>query len=107
MTKSLRKSEYPILPLLLNRHSSRALSGEKVSHEELMAIFEAAKWAPSSFNNQPWRFIYSTREDARWTDFFNLLMPINQEWAERAWALVVVVSHKKFTKTGQFSPTHS
>lgn len=53
----MRKPEYPIQDLILNRWSSRAMSGESLSDEELMPLLEAARWAPSSYNNQPWRFI--------------------------------------------------
>lgn len=107
MSKPGRTSEYPILPLLLERHSSRAMSGEIVTEHELMTLFEAAKWAPSSFNSQPWRFIYATQEDGRWHEFLSLLVIFNQEWAKSAWALVLVVSHKNFAKTGEFAVTHS
>lgn len=102
-----RQSEFPIFPLLLNRCSSRAMSGEIVSDQEIMTIFEAGKWAQSSFNEQPWRFVYVTRNDSQWNDFFQLLVPVNQEWAKNAWALVVVLSSKIFAKTGELSPTHS
>lgn len=102
-----RHPEFPALPLLVNRCSSRAMSGEAVSELELMTIFEAGKWAQSSYNDQPWRFVYVTKDDAQWGDFFNLLVPVNQEWAKGAWVLVVIVSHKNFTRTGEFSPTHS
>jgi nitroreductase len=78
-----------------------------VTEQELMTVFEAAKWAPSAFNSQPWRFVYATQEDLRWHDFLHLLVLFNQEWAKSAWALVIVVSHKNFAKTGEFAITHS
>ena len=51
----IRKADFPIEPLLLDRWSSRAMSGEEIAEEELMRLFEAARWAPSSFNTQQWR----------------------------------------------------
>jgi nitroreductase len=102
-----RTAAYPILDLLLNRWSARAMSGESITHQELMSLFEAARWAPSSFNNQPWRFIYAHRATAHWERLFNLVMPGNQEWMQNAAVLMVVVSANTFEKTGKDSRTHS
>jgi hypothetical protein len=52
-----RKPTYPIDSLFLNRWSPRSMTGEELDDEDLMTLFEAARWAPSSFNNQPWRFL--------------------------------------------------
>ena len=49
-----------------------------------MTIFEAARWAPSAFNAQPWRFLYAHRGDAHWERFLGLLIPFNQSWAHSA-----------------------
>jgi nitroreductase len=71
---------------------------EELSNEELMPIFEAARWAPSSFNTQPWRFIYAKRNTVReevWTRFFNLLVEGNKDWAKNAAVLTVVISKKR------------
>ena len=70
--KEHRKPEHEITPLLLNRWSPRALSGE-LSDKEIMALFEAARWAPSSYNNQPWRFIYAKRNTPHWNKLFGLI----------------------------------
>ena len=51
----VRKADHPIETFLLDRWSPRVMSGEEISHEELMRLFEAARWAPSSFNGQQWR----------------------------------------------------
>lgn len=101
-----RKSDYNINPLLLNRWSPRAMSGEAMSDEELMSLFEAARWAPSSFNAQPWRFIYAKRNTEHWDRFFNLMIEFNKSWAKNAAALVVVISKKTFEHNGQPSITH-
>jgi nitroreductase len=58
-----RKSLYPISNIFTNRWSSRALSDEPVTKEQLMTLFEAARWAPSAYNEQPWRFIYTRKGD--------------------------------------------
>ncbi|MGI0033161.1 MAG: nitroreductase family protein, partial [Nitrososphaeraceae archaeon] len=57
----IRKPAYPINPLILNRWSPRSMTGQELDDENIMSLFEAARWAPSSFNNQPWRFIYAKR----------------------------------------------
>lgn len=88
-----RVSTYAVDPIFLNRWSPRALDETAViSEKDLMTIFEAAHWAPSSFNSQPWRFIYARRDTPQWSPLFNLLVPMNQAWAVRASALVVLVS---------------
>lgn len=102
-----RTPEYPIEELLLARHSPREFSGESITEPELMTLFEAAKWAASSYNDQPWRYVYVMAGDAQWQSFFDLLVPGNQNFTKKAAVLVIVVSHKVFEKTGEPSPTHS
>ena len=103
----MRTPEHPVQPIILNRWSSRAMSGESLSDKELMPLFEAAKWAPSSFNAQPWRFVYAKRDTPYWKALFDLLYEANQTWAAHAAALVLVVSHKVFEHNGKPSQTHS
>ena len=67
-----RESNYPILDLILSRVSWRAFSEERLTEEELMSLFEAARWAPSSYNNQPWRFVYARRGEKEWDTLFNV-----------------------------------
>ncbi len=103
---SLRKPEYNVLELIVDRWSPRAMSGEEISHDELMSLFEAARWAPSSYNNQPWRFIYGLKNTPEWDTLFNLLVPGNQVWAKNAAALIVATSHKNFEFNNKPSRTH-
>jgi nitroreductase len=104
---SIRKPDHKILDLILNRHSPRAMSGEAISHEELMQLFEAARWAQSSYNNQPWRFIYAHRDTPEWKQLFDLLVPFNQSWNKNGAVLVVVVSANNFAHNSNPSRTHS
>jgi nitroreductase len=83
------------------------MSGQPITHDELMTLFDAARWAPSSFNSQPWRFIYALRNTPAWTKLFSLLIPFNQTWTKNAAALVVIVSRKTFEQGNKPSPTHS
>jgi nitroreductase len=101
-----RSSDYPADPLFRRRWSPRAMSGEAVSPEELMTLFEAARWAPSSYNSQPWRFLYARQGTAHWPLFFGLLIEFNQSWAKDAGALVLMISRTTFAHNGQPSSTH-
>lgn len=103
----IRKPEYKIHPLLLSRWSPRSMTGEAIADEELMPLFEAARWAPSSYNNQPWRFIYAKIGSKYWQKLFGLMVEFNQSWAKNAAVLVVVVSRKSFEFNNKPSATHN
>ncbi len=103
----VRKPDFEIERLLVDRWSPRAMSGEDVSHDELMRLFEAARWAPSSFNAQQWRALYAHRNSEHWPAFFGLLVDANKVWAENAGVLVVFVSRKTFEHNNEESVTHS
>lgn len=103
----MRTSSYPVLPLLLNRWSPRSMTGEPINEETLMTLFEAARWAPSSYNNQPWRFLYAHRDTPEWDLFFNLLIDFNKQWTKNAAVLVCVVSYQLFDHNKKPSRTHS
>ena len=110
-TEDEAKMRYPthnIHSLILNRWSPRSMTGEGITDEDLMGLFEAARWAPSSYNNQPWRFIYAKRNTKHWEVLFNLLVEGNKAWAKNASVLIVVIARKNFefnekpTRTNQF-----
>ncbi len=102
-----RTPDHDIAPIFINRWSPRAMSGEEIGIEDLMRLFEAARWAPSSMNNQPWRFVYAVRNTPHWEQFFGLLVPGNQVWCKNAAALIVVVSKKTFDYNSKPARTHS
>lgn len=102
-----RKPEYKVDQIFLNRWSPRAMSGEKITKDELMSLFEAAKWAPSSYNNQSWRFVYALKDTPQWKTLFELLGEFNQLWCKNAAAVVVIVSKTTFDHDGKPSITHS
>ena len=103
----IRKANYAIEPLLLDRWSPRAMSGEEISQEELMRLFEAARRALSSFNTQQWRALYARRATEHWQTFFDLLVEANKTWAKNAAVLVVFISRKNFDYNDEPSVTHS
>jgi nitroreductase len=102
-----RKPEYPIDDIFIKRWSPRAMSGESVIKKELMSLFEAARWAPSSFNNQSWRFLYSLKDSDSWDTYFDLLVEGNQLWAKKAGALIVIISKTTFDYNGKPTKTHA
>ena len=101
-----RKADYPVEPLFLRRWSPRAMNGEPLTQEELCSLFEAARWARSTYNEQEWRFLYAKRDTAQWPLFFSLLMEANQVWCQRAAVLIVVLARKVFTHNGQPNPVY-
>jgi nitroreductase len=102
-----RTPDYPIEPLFLDRWSPRAMNGKAIDEAELMRLFEAARWAPSTYNEQEWRFLYARRDSAHWPAFFGLLVEANQAWCGQAAVLMVVLSHKVFTANGRPNPVHT
>lgn len=102
-----RETSYSILPLLLSRVSYRAFREERLTEEELMSLFEAARWAPSSFNNQPWRFLYARRGEEGWNPLFESLIDFNKQWCATADTLVLVVSRNTFEHNEKPSATAS
>src|SRR3954452_1939850 len=88
-----RIADHPIDKLFLERWSPRAFTGEPIAEADLAILFEAARWAPSSYNSQPWRFLYARRDTPHWEKFLGLLLPFNQSWARQASALVILVSN--------------
>jgi nitroreductase len=104
--EDFRKADYPIEPVFVRRWSPRAMSGEPISDNEMLTLFEAARWAPSTYNEQEWRFLYARRDTPQWPTFFGLLAQGNQAWCVRAALLSVVVAHKVFQANGKPNPVH-
>jgi nitroreductase len=103
----VRKADHAVDKLFLDRWSPRAMSGEEISEADLMVLFEAGRWAPSSYNNQPCRILYARRGGKNWQTFFDLMVPQNQEWTKNAAALLVFVSKSTFDFNGKTYPTPS
>src|SRR5678815_5098269 len=101
-----RKADYPIEPLFVRRWSPRAMSGQPFTDQQLFTLFEAARWAPSTYNEQEWRFLYARRDTPHWPTFFDLLMEANQVWCRHAAVLVVTLARKVFTHNGTPNPVH-
>nr|WNX93926.1 TdsD2 [uncultured bacterium] len=91
--------EHPILDLIKNRKSTRAFSKSPIEPERISSLFEATRWAPSSTNEQPWVFIYATRDqDELWHKLFGCLNEGNKIWAKDAPLLILSLARKNFTR---------
>ena len=98
-TKAFRQAEHEIDPVYLNRWSPRSFLEKEVPEEVLMKLFEAARWAPSANNLQPWKFIIArTKEDRE--KFHSFINEGNRIWCEKAPVLAVLISDKE-------DPVHS
>ncbi|HUN94236.1 MAG TPA: nitroreductase family protein [Burkholderiaceae bacterium] len=95
-----RHPTHPIDPMFTSRWSPRAFTDEAIDAPTLLRFFEAARWAPSASNSQPWRFVYSLNGSPSWAPFLGFLVEFNREWARGAAALVLVVSRKTFVPAG-------
>ncbi len=102
-----RKADHPIESIFIKRWSPRAMSGQPIADAHLMSLFEAARWAPSTYNEQEWRYLYARNGDQHWQTFFNVLMAPNQVWCKNASHLIVVLSKKTFTHNGKPNPVHT
>ncbi len=95
-----RTADHDIDPQFLTRWSPRAFTGEDMPDGLLMSLFEAARWAPSASNIQPWRFVYARRGTPQWAPLFDALMDMNQAWVARASVLAYVISDRFRRKPG-------
>ena len=102
-----RKADHSVSLVFLGRWSPRAFTGQTIPVETLLTLFEAARWAPSAFNSQPWRFVYARRDTPAFESFLSFLIPYNQSWAQAASALVVILSKPTFVPPGKSEPTTS
>ena len=87
------ETSVPVNEIIATRRSPRSFDESAViSNEDLVGILEAARWAPSAFNGQPWRFFVGKRGDEQFTQILASLVQFNQSWANRASALLLVAA---------------
>ncbi len=89
-----------VLPAIHERWSARSFADRDLNRAVLKNLFEAARWAASSNNEQPWRFVVGRRGDATWEKIYETLAPTNRKWAYRAPVLILGAAHTRFSKTG-------
>jgi nitroreductase len=89
-----------VLPVVLHRWSPRAFADKPVSDADLKTIFEAVRWVPSSFNEQPWRFIVGKQGSEAYAKILGSLVEFNQMWASKAPVLILGAALTKFSHNG-------
>lgn len=89
-----------VLPVIHHRWSPRSFADREVSAADLKKVFEAARWAASSFNEQPWRFLVGRSKSEAYKKIFSTLMPFNQSWAASAPVLILGVARTTFSHNG-------
>ncbi|MFC1673554.1 nitroreductase family protein [Pseudomonadota bacterium] len=104
-----RTPDHPINALFIDRWSPRAFDAQDMPKDDLLSMLEAARWAPSAYNIQPWRFLYALRGDENWTRFVEILNPFNASWAQDASALIIVLSDTEMPDdgSGEAKPSHT
>lgn len=103
--KKKADTKYPIHNLLQKRWSPRAFSDRSIPQKKLNQLFEAARWAPSSYNEQPWRFITARKEDEESFEKLSLVLnDFNQKWAAEAPVLVLGLAKTTFDMDGRDNP---
>lgn len=103
-----RTADHAIAPIFLDRWSPRAFTGEAMPQDTLLSLFEAARWAPSAANGQPWYFVYGHRGTAAFQTIYDTLDEGNRRWADKAAVLIVIVSqtHRK-NAAGEMRPAYT
>ena len=96
------ETQIPIHDLIRRRWSPRAFSERPVEADKLRSVMEAARWAASSRNEQPWAYLVATRDDlAGYEAMLGVLVETNSAWADKAPALILTVAHTRLEKDGQ------
>ena len=100
--RKVARPDYPVLDVIKRRWSPRAFADRDVEPEKLRSLLEAARWAPSSFNEQPWRFILARRsEEESYERLLQCLNEKNQRWAQHAPVLMLTAARRRFSHSGR------
>jgi len=107
MNNPIKKAHtnHPIISLSSERWSPRAFSSKAIESQKLASVFEAARWAPSAFNEQPWRFIVGKKNDEVYQNIFESLVAFNKKWAGFAPVLFVAYTKKTFAHNNSENST--
>jgi len=95
------KTIYPVNKLITKRWSARAFSDQQISKEDLFTLIEAASWAPSAMNEQPWNYLYSYKGTEGFNTMWDCLSGGNQPWVKNASVLLMCIANKNIQKTGE------
>jgi len=92
----IAETDYPILNIIKQRWSARSFSDKTIAEDTLLTIFEAARWAASANNEQPWQYVFAQHGSEGFDKIWNCLMPGNQPWAKNASHLIVAIARKSY-----------
>lgn len=102
--EKIASTEFPVIDLLKNRWSPRAFSSESIEEEKIMSLLEAARWAPSCYNEQPWNFILFKKEKPEdYNKILDVLSPRNRLWAKNAPLIMLSVAKMNFERNNKFN----
>lgn len=96
--------KYDIHPLIQKRWSPRAFSDKAITEEQLYELFEAARWAPSANNEQPWFYVYAFKDTPGFEQLWDCLLPGNQPWTKSAAVLMIAMKRNTFSGNGASNP---
>lgn len=100
-TVKIAETYHPVIDLIKNRWSPRSFSSREITRTDIFTLLEAASWAPSANNSQPWRFVFALRGTEGFEKLLSTLAPGNQPWAKNAAALIAVIGVKELPDTAQ------
>ncbi len=103
--KKPAKNQFDIHPIIKDRWSPRAFSPKPIENDKLQKIFEASRWAPSAYNNQPWRYLVGKRESETYQKLIDSMIEFNRNWAKNSPTLVLVIG-KKTDEKNRNNPTY-
>ena len=99
--------DHDVLDVIARRWSPRAFSSRPIEPEKIKRLFEAARWAASSYNEQPWRFIAATKDQPEaYQRILSCLVPTNQAWAKSAPLLILTLAKRTFSRNGNPNRVH-
>jgi nitroreductase len=100
--EKIAETQVPSHEVIRRRWSPRAFAPLPVEHDKLLSLFEAARWAASASNEQPWAFLVATQDDAKnYEGMLGVLVDFNRSWADKAPILILTVAHTQFEKDGR------
>jgi nitroreductase len=100
--EKIAETQVPIHELIRRRWSPRAFSELPVEPDKLLSLFEAARWAASASNEQPWAFLVATQQEPKkYADMLSVLVEFNRAWANKAPVLILTFAHTQFEKDGR------
>jgi len=101
----IAKTDFPILDLLKNRWSPRSFADKSIDKNIIMSLLEAARWSPSAFNEQPWRYVLGVKnEDSNFLKILESLVESNRIWAQNAPVLLACCSRRTFVLNNKVNP---